>query len=172
MMDGVEQGRWIVRASWAGTVVLLGTTVPALAWHGPIRTVHVAVAMALFAIGCFCFLWAYAVAVQRSRDDEIGIGGLFFLAGDTAPKQVRLRLDGALAAQTLVAVAGASIRPFTTLAFGVLAPMFGLGLNGLWGASYGRFGPRIVDPPPRPQRGGAPTEREPDDQMEQNAEHG
>ena len=36
-------------------------------------------------------------------------------------------------------VAAASIRPFTAVAFGILAPMLGLGLMGLWGARHGRF---------------------------------
>jgi hypothetical protein len=28
------------------------------------------------------------------------------------------------------------------VAFGILAPMFGLGLMGAWGGRHGRFGPR------------------------------
>jgi hypothetical protein len=50
----------------------------------------------------------------------------------------------ALAIQVVVAVTTASIRPFTTLAFGILVPMFGIGMNGLWAARHGRFGPRIL----------------------------
>jgi hypothetical protein len=43
-----------------------------------------------------------------------------------------------------VSVAGASVRPFTTLAFGTLAPMLGIGINGLWAARHGRFPARVV----------------------------
>ena len=39
-------------------------------------------------------------------------------------------------------VAAASIRPYTEVAFGILAPMFGLGLMGVWGGRYGEFPPR------------------------------
>ena len=57
-------------------------------------------------------------------------------------------MNGALGIQVVVAVATAISRTTTdgkagsTLAFGVLAPMMGLGLNGLWGATYGAFAPR------------------------------
>ena len=34
-------------------------------------------------------------------------------------------------------VAAASIRPYSEVAFGILAPMFGLGLMGVWGGRYG-----------------------------------
>jgi hypothetical protein len=33
-------------------------------------------------------------------------------------------------------------RPFTSLAFGVLSPLFGLAMAGLWGARHGSFGAR------------------------------
>jgi hypothetical protein len=45
----------------------------------------------------------------------------------------------------------ASVRPFTELAFGILAPMLGMGMLTLWGARYGVFAPR--DEPAKP--GGA-----------------
>lgn len=95
----------------------------------------------VFVGGCVAFLWAYGLAIQRSRTDEIGIGGLYFLTG-TAPEPVRRWFLGLLGAQSLLAVAAAASRPFTALAFGVLAPMFGLGVQGLWAARYGRFAPR------------------------------
>ena len=59
-----------------------------------------------------------------------------------------MRLLGALAVQVVVAVATAAVHPFTSQAFAVLAPMFGLGMAGLWGARYGHFEARTTDPPP------------------------
>jgi hypothetical protein len=106
-----------------------------------LKVMVVVVSLVLFAVGCIAFLWAYAIAVNRSRTDAIGIGGLFFLQG-SAPRAVQVRLLGALAVQVVVAVATAAVHPFTSQAFAVLAPMFGLGLAGLWGARHGRFGPR------------------------------
>jgi len=46
--------------------------------------------------------------------------------------------------------------------------MWGLGLNGIWGATFGRYGPRIVDGPRRPA---APSSR-PEGSMGKNASHG
>jgi hypothetical protein len=104
-------------------------------------------------------LSAYAIAIGRSRFDAIGIGGLYFLAG-SAPAPVRRLLLGALAVQTVVAFATAGARPFSALAFGILVPMFGLGLSGRWGARYGNFDPR--------DERGAHVEAP----VEQNVDHG
>ena len=132
----------IVRASWAGTLVFAATAIAATATSA--ATVPAAsVALALFAAGIGIFFWAYAIAVNRSRTDAIGIGGLFFLAGEgTAPTTVKRALLAALAVQTAVGLGTAAARPFTSLAFGVLTPLYGLALTGLWGAKHGRFGPR------------------------------
>ena len=109
----------------------------------PARAVAFGVDALLFAAGSAIFFWAYAVAVGRSRTDEIGIGGLFFLAGpDTAPRPVKVALLTTLAVHVAVAVAAAAARPFTSLAFGVLTPLSTLALVGLWGAKHGRFGAR------------------------------
>ena len=70
------------------------------------------------------------VPEARSRREELSVAGLFLLSG-SAPSDVRRLLLGALAVQTAVALATASVRPFTPLAFGVLVPTFGLGLCGL-----------------------------------------
>ena len=133
----------IVNASWIGTVVFAATAIAAVATR-PARIPAVVVAAALFAAGIGVFFWAYAIAVARSRTDAIGIGGLFFLAGkDTAPSPTDKRqLLASLAVQTVVALATAGARPFSTLAFGVLVPLYGLALTGLYGGRHGRFGPR------------------------------
>lgn len=135
--------RTIVNASWIGTAVFAASAIAAVATEDA-RIPAVATAAALFAAGIGVFFWAYAIAVARSRTDAIGIGGLFFLAGkDTAPDPSHKRhLLASLAAQTAIALATAGARPFTTLAFGVLVPLYGLALTGLYGARHGRFGPR------------------------------
>ena len=129
------------RFSWAGTAVFVLSAVAAVVVEG-FRPVAAGVALVLFVVGTIAFLWAYGIAINRSRTDAIGIGGLYFLAGDTAPSAVRRSMMASLAAQTIVALATASARPFTSLAFGILVPVFGMGLAGLWGARYGTFEPR------------------------------
>ena len=146
--DRVGQG--IIRASWIGTAIFtVAAVVTAIAPHTFIA-VGVAVSLVLFFAGIVLFLWAFLIGVNRSRTDLIGIGGLFFLAG-SAPKAVQRSLLGSLAVEGVVAVATAAVHPFTPLAFGVLAPMYGLALCGLWAARYGTFPPR---PPEEPRRKG------------------
>lgn len=143
--DITERGAgWgLVRLSWSATVVFSATAVAAVVVDG-FRPVAAAAAIGLFAAGVVVFLMAYGRAVSRSRTDAIGIGGLFFLAGDVAPTSVRRHLLGSLGCQTAVALATAAAAPYTSLAFGVLVPMLGLGLAGLWGARHGAFGPRAA----------------------------
>ena len=138
-MTEQTEGEAILRADWVGTTVFTFTAVAATVTDAG-AVPAAAVALSLFAAGITIFLWAYAIAVGRSRTDAIGIGGLFFLAGEgTAPSRVRRNLLGALGAQVVVALATAGARPFTSLAFGVLVPVYGMALTGLWGARYGRF---------------------------------
>ena len=131
---GVE----LVNIAWLGTGAFAATAVGAAIFPDVLRVPALVVALVLFAAGCVCFLWGFAVAVNRSRTDEIGVGGLYFLAG-SAPAVVRRRLMAALAVQIVVAFATAGVRPYTSLAFGILAPVFGLGVTGLWGARHGTF---------------------------------
>jgi hypothetical protein len=134
-------GRSIVVASWAGTGALAVTAVPAAVAPHAFEVLALVIALALFAGGTATFLWAYAIAIGRSRDEEVSVAGLYGLAG-TAPPTVRVRLFGALAAQAVVSVATASARLYSSLSFGILAVLWGLGLIGLWGAKHGTFPPR------------------------------
>ena len=65
---------------------------------------------------------------------------------------MRVRLFGALGAQVVVAVATAAARPYSSLSFGILAVMWGLGMIGLWGARYGAFQPRQPAPAAKGRR--------------------
>ena len=112
------------------------------------RVAIVAVSLGLFAIGVATFLLGYFAAVQRSREEEISVTQLFFLAGEVAPKKVRLAMWYCLAVQCVVGLGVALARPSTdgksgsVLAFAVMVPMLGIGLNGLWAGKFGTFGPR------------------------------
>ena len=133
-------GRAIVRASWAGTGVFAVVAVAATVADAAVGGL-VAVSVVLFALGVGAFLAAYVRAIGRSRYEAIGMGGLFLLAG-TAPAAVQRSLLGSLAVQVVVAFTTASIRIYTPVAFGLLVPMYGLGLAGWWGATHGVFPPR------------------------------
>jgi len=146
-------GGRIVRAAWVGTGVFALTAVLGVAVPHPLAALAAAVAFALFAAGCVVFVWAYAVAVARSRTDEISVVGLYLLSG-SAPRPVRMRLLGAVGVQSAVALATASARPYTIAAAGILVPVYGLGLCGLWAAKHGTFPPRRA----APRRGATPRQ--------------
>jgi hypothetical protein len=157
----------VIQLSILGTVLFTVVSVVEVLVMDWTRPVAVVLDLVLFGIGCTAFLGAYAVAISRSRTDEIGVASLYFLTNRVAPNAVRVRLLGALGLQCAVAVTAASVRPFTTAAFGVLVPMFGLGLNGIWAARHGTFGPRI-----EVGAGAADADALRDTEIEQNAHHG
>lgn len=140
-----EAGRVILRVAVGSTVLFGVVSLLAAVWPGTFAPVAVPVALLLFALGCAAFAWAYAVAVGRSRHDAVSLGGMFFLSEGAAPAPVARTLRTVLAVQVTVAVAAAAARPYTALAFGVLAPTSAVGLMALWAARHGRFPPR--DPP-------------------------
>ena len=153
--------------------------------------VGAATAMTLFAIGVFTFLWSYWLAVQRSRANEIAVSQLYLLLGPAIPGHVKRTMLGLLGMQFVIALATTLARPDgpdgspgSSLAVGVLVPMLGFGLNGLWAARHGEFAVRThpgvaagaaTDQPAT----GTPTHEADDDevresetQIGQNAEHG
>ena len=124
---------------------MVATTVAAWAFTPGLRTAIVVVDLVLFAIGVVTFLLGFFSAVQRSRTEEISVATLFLLLGGVASKSVTWWMNGCLAVQVTVGIGGAVARGSTdgrsgsTLAFGVLVGMLGLGLNGWWAARHGRF---------------------------------
>jgi hypothetical protein len=116
-----------------GVVAVLGTV-----WSA-VLPVAVAVDLAMFAAGAAVMLWAFLRGVDRSREEVVSLAGLFFLADKAAPRAIVVWLWGCLTLQTVVAVVTASVRLYSSLAFGVLAPVFGLGMLAVWGAVHGEF---------------------------------
>ena len=139
--EGAE-GVALLRAVRAGTAVVVVTSLAAAVAPGALGVVHAGASVVLFATGTGAMLGAYGLGVRRSRREQVDIPGLFLLAGDVAPPGVRRLLRMALAVQAVAVVAAASVRPFTEVAFGILAPMYGLGMMALWAGRHGRFPPR------------------------------
>jgi hypothetical protein len=144
------KGQGIIRASWAGTIVFGVGTVAAVVAPDQLAWLGFAVSVALFVAGCVLFVWSFALAVGRSSKDEIAVSNLYLLSG--APSAVRVQLFGSLAAEVIVAFGTAAARPYTITATAILAPVYGLGLCGLWAARYGSFPPRKPAPKRPPRR--------------------
>ncbi|MEQ1787817.1 MAG: hypothetical protein ABL966_12250 [Acidimicrobiales bacterium] len=142
MPDEADPGAGLVNLCFAGTGALVATSAAAAALPDTFATVHAGLSVVLFVVGTAALLWAYALGVARSRVELIGIPGLFLLGDGAAPAPTRRAFRIALLVQVVVVVAAAAVRPFTEVAFGILAPMFGLGLMGMWGGRHGTFPPR------------------------------
>lgn len=145
-------GSRLVRVNLVGTVAFVlaeGVAIP-LRSERPAQVLVAVVSLVLFAMGVATALWAYTSALERSRVHEVGVANLFLLTGPTAPVAVRRRMTAALVVQVVLGLAGAIIgsiglgaTSLNALAFGVLVPMLGIGMNGAWAARYGSFGPRL-----------------------------
>ena len=137
----------IVLADVVGTFAFAITaTYAAVVFSTAAQWVGAITAMALFAVGIFVFLWSFWTAVQRSREEQIGVMQMYLLLGEPTPSRVRRIMLAMLVAQIAVAFITAFARsesddgsPGTSLAVGILVPMFGLGLNGLWCCVPRRF---------------------------------
>ena len=146
-----QQGELIVRVNVFGTVIFVATAAfAAAAFTTTAQWIGASTAMALFAVGVFAFLWGFWNAVQRSRDEEVSVTQLYLLLGAGTPKEVRRKMLLLLLIQVVAALGTAIWRidgpdgsPGSSLAVGLLVPMFGLGLNGLWAAYHADFGKRM-----------------------------
>lgn len=133
--DGAGSG--IVRASVGGTTLFSVIAVLAVAFEAVVPA-FVVVSLVFFAGGSVACVVAFLRAVDRSRTETISVAGLFFGAG-SAPRRIQVLLLASLGVEVVVAITAAALRPYTSLAFGTLAPMWALGLAGLWVARHGRF---------------------------------
>lgn len=136
-------GMGAVYLSWAGTIIFtLVAVIAVISGVGEDAAAQLTwffiVSMGMFGFGSIIFAIAVMIAIARSRFYYIGIGGLFFLVG-SAPRKIQVHLLSSFAIQLVVSIVAASIHPFTPLAFGTLAPVYGLAICGLWGARFGMF---------------------------------
>ena len=151
-MTSVEHGSAIVRINLVGTAIFALTAVAAaVVFSDGINGVAAIVAIVLFLTGIAAFLWSFWNAVQRSRGEQVAVTQLYLLTSGVAPPSVKRPMLAALAVQCVVGLATGIARPNapdgspgTSLALGVLVPVFGFGLNGLWAAFHGRYQARNV----------------------------
>jgi hypothetical protein len=147
---GAAHGDLIVRVDVVATAwFTLTAIVAAVVFEGAAVWLGAITALSMFLVGMASFLWAFYNAVQRSRTERVSVTQLFLLLGGTAPPRVRRVMLSMLVIQCVVGLATALARPNSSdgtpgssLALGVLVPMLGLGLNGLWAAYHGTFATR------------------------------
>lgn len=134
----MSEGSILAASRW-GTAVFVVAALAAALSPSTVGRPALVLDVVLFGAGVAAFAAGYLRGVNRSRHQVVSIGGLYFLTGEVAPPDVRRQLLGALAVQVVVALGTAIARPYTDLAGGVLVPMYGLGLCGLWASRHGRF---------------------------------
>lgn len=151
------QGAAILRVDVAATALFtVSATLAAGVFDDVTKVQGVVVSLVLFAAGVGAFVGGYWSALRKSRTSRISVAELFFLVGRSTPARVKRIMNGCLIMQSCVALATAVARgstpgtgadgsssPGSTLAFGVLVPVLGLGLNGLWAARHGDFPSRV-----------------------------
>ncbi len=114
-------------------------TAVAVVSAGTTRGVIAVVFVVIFLVSIVAFVAAFFTAANRSRDEHVSTVGAFFL-GDSAVTPTDRRIFTAAAViQAIVGIVGASLRPFTAVAFSVLVALAGLAMMALVGARYGRF---------------------------------
>ncbi len=140
-------GQAILRLDAIGTAALVLVTIVASVAEGDVTDgLNLVVSLLLLTGGCIAFAVGFSKAVGRSRTDDISMAGLFYLTG-SAPIVVRRAFLGLWFVQIAVgAVSVVTVHP----PFGVLAPLWGIGLIAVWGSRYGVFPPRpVADGPGR-----------------------
>lgn len=142
-----DAGDVVVRADVAATAAFVITAVlAAVLFSTAVLWVAAITAMALFLVGIAAFMWSFWNAVRRSRSQQVAVTQLYLLTGGVAPSPVRRVMLSLVAVQIVTGLATALARPNqpdgspgTSLALGVLVPLFGLGMNGLWAAFHGTY---------------------------------
>ena len=126
----------IIRIDAAGTLALIVVTVLAsVVTSGVTGALNLVVSGLLFLGGSVAFAGGFLVAVGRSRTEEIHLAGLFYLTG-TAPREARRAMLGLW----FVQIATATVSVMTVSPpWGVMAPVWGVGLLTLWSARHGVF---------------------------------
>ena len=140
---------WLARLDALGTLgFLVVTVVAAVVDADGAALANLVVCAALFVVGSAIWAWGFVLAAARSREAVIDLAGLFYLTG-SAPRSVRRYFLGLWFLQIAIAVAAI---PVTSPPFGVMVPVFGIGIITLWAAGRGTFPERPPEPGPRGRR--------------------
>lgn len=143
--DSGSPGQHLLRLSWLSTVVLAAVVAAGLVSADGFIPFVVALSVAMFLLGSLLLLLGLLYGLKRSRVEIVTVFGLFFLQ-DSAPSTVRRVFAGSMAFQFVIAFTAAAMRPYTEMAFVILAPMLPLGSAALWSSQHGFF-PRRANGP-------------------------
>ena len=139
------EGTFLVRIAWQSTFALLVLAVAGVLAPDTFGLVVAVLSIVMFGLGLLFLLLALLGGLRRSRLEEVTVSGLFLLH-ETAPRKIQRLFLWCLVLQLATSLTAAGLRPYTEIAFAVLAPTVLFGSAALWSARHGSFTARGSGP--------------------------
>ena len=130
---------WLLRVNTGATLVFGAVSLLTWAVAETLDLAYAILCGAVLVVGMALFLLGFWNGVQRSRAEAVTLAGLLGVSTGHVGSVQRRRLWVANLVQVVIAIVFASLRPFSQQAFGLLVPMFGIGLAALWGSRFAVF---------------------------------
>ena len=142
--SGRSPGQPLLRLAWQSTLVLAVVAAFGLMAPESSGPFVVTACLTMFVLGLLLFVFGLMYGLRRSRVEAVTVAGLFLLQ-NSAPRSIRRQFAWLTITQLVVALIAAALRPYTDIAFVILAPMLPIGSAALWSAQHGFFPERGCD---------------------------
>ena len=142
--SGRSPGKSLLRLAWQSTLLLAVVAAFGLMAPESSHLFVVTASLTMFVLGLFLFVFGLMYGLRRSRVEEVTVAGLFLLQ-NSAPRSIRRQFAWLTITQLVVPLTAAALRPYTDIAFVILAPMLPVGSAALWSAQHGFFPERGCD---------------------------
>ena len=142
--SGRSPGKSLLRLAWQSTLLLAVVAAFGLMAPESSRLFVVTASLTMFVLGLFLFVFGLMYGLRRSRVETVTVSGLFLLQ-NSAPRSIQRQFAWSTIAQLVVAFTAAALKPYTDIAFVILAPMLPVGSAALWSAQHGFFPERGCD---------------------------
>ncbi|GIT68790.1 MAG: hypothetical protein Ct9H300mP26_4770 [Acidimicrobiales bacterium] len=142
--SGRSPGQPLLRLAWQSTLALAVVATFGLMAPESSGPFVVTACLTMFVLGLLLFVFGLMYGLRRSRVEAVTVAGLFLLQ-NSAPRSIRRQFAWLTITQLVVALTAAALRPYTDIAFVILAPMLPVGSAALWSAQHGFFPERGCD---------------------------
>ena len=142
--SGRSPGQPLLRLAWQSTLALAVVATFGLMAPESSGPFVVTACLTMFVLGLLLFVFGLMFGLRRSRVEAVTVAGLFLLQ-NSAPRSIRRQFAWLTITQLVVALIAAALRPYTDIAFVILAPMLPIGSAALWSAQHGFFPERGCD---------------------------
>ena len=142
--SGRSPGQPLLRLAWQSTLALAVVATFGLMAPESSGPFVVTACLTMFVLGLLLSVFGLMYGLRRSRVEAVTVAGLFLLQ-NSAPRSIRRQFAWLTITQLVVALIAAALRPYTDIAFVILAPMLPVGSAALWSAQHGFFPERGCD---------------------------